>query len=117
MDLDERYQSALDYIYSFVDYSLTKQLTYSPEKFNLDRMVLILDKLNNPHNTFPSIHITGTKGKGSVSAYLASILRESGYRVGLFTSPHLIDYTERIQINGKPITHEEFVENLESLNL
>ncbi len=115
MDLDARYQSALDYLYSFVDFSLTKQLTYSPEKFNLDRMVQILALLGDPHLDYPTIHVTGTKGKGSVCAMLASILREADYHVGLFTSPHLIEYTERIQINGVPITHEEFVESLEQL--
>jgi len=115
MDLETRYQAALDYLYSFVDYSLTRQLTYSPEKFNLDRMYRILELMGNPHKKYPSIHITGTKGKGSVCAFTASILKEAGYRVGLFTSPHLIDYTERIQINGEPISHAEFADQLDLL--
>lgn len=114
-DIEKRYQAALDYIYSFVDYSLTKQLTYSPEKFNLDRMVKLLDLLDNPHRKYPVIHITGTKGKGSVSAFLSSILFQAGYRVGLYTSPHLLEYTERIQIDGKPIEKEEFLTILEEI--
>jgi dihydrofolate synthase/folylpolyglutamate synthase len=115
MDLDTRYQAALDYLYSFVDYSLTRQLTYSPEKFNLNRMFRVLELLGNPHKRYPCVHITGTKGKGSVCAFTASILKEAGYKVGLFTSPHLIEYTERIQINGVPVSREAFVEQLEQV--
>ncbi len=114
-NIEKKYQEALDYIYSFVDYSLTKQLTYSPEKFNLDRMIQLLDLIDNPHKKYPVIHITGTKGKGSVSAFLASILFQAGYKVGLYTSPHLIDYTERIQVNGKPIEKFEFLTVLDEL--
>ncbi len=114
-NIDNKYQEALDYIYSFVDYSLTKQLTYSPEKFNLDRMFRLLELLDNPHKKYPVIHITGTKGKGSVSAFLASILYQAGYKVGLYTSPHLIDYTERIQVGGKPIDKISFLSILDEI--
>jgi len=113
--IEKRYQDALDYLYSFVDYSLTRQLTYSPEKFNLDRMFQLLALLDNPHKRYPVLHITGTKGKGSVSAFLASILFQAGYKVGLYTSPHLIDYTERIQVNGKPIEKHEFLTILDEI--
>lgn len=69
-----------------------------------------LDKhLNYPHKQFDSIHIAGTNGKGSTSHMLASILQEAGYKVGLYTSPHLKDYRERIRINGKPISEEAVV--------
>lgn len=114
-NIDNKYQEALDYIYSFVDYSLTKQLTYSPEKFNLDRMFRLLELLDHPHKKYPVIHITGTKGKGSVSAFLASILYQAGYKVGLYTSPHLIDYTERIQVDGKPIDKISFLSILDEI--
>ncbi len=115
MDINEQYQRVLDYLFSFVDYSLTRQLTYSPEKFNLGRMVALMDALGNPQQKYPVIHVTGTKGKGSTSAMIASILQQAGYQVGLYTSPHLIDYAERIQVNGKPILHQEMVDLVDEI--
>ncbi len=86
----------------------------SLEKFGinlgLDRIIYLLDKLGNPHQKFKSIHIAGTNGKGSTAAMLASILKEAGYKVGLYTSPHLFDYRERIKINGKDISKKDFQE-------
>ncbi|MEG4504270.1 folylpolyglutamate synthase/dihydrofolate synthase family protein [Microcoleus sp. F6_B4] len=70
----------------------------------LERIHQLLQKLDNPHQQIPIIHIAGTNGKGSVCAYLSSVLTEAGYRVGRYTSPHLIDWTERICINQKPIS-------------
>ncbi|MEG4112961.1 MULTISPECIES: folylpolyglutamate synthase/dihydrofolate synthase family protein [unclassified Microcoleus] len=70
----------------------------------LERIKQLLEKLDNPHQKVPIIHIAGTNGKGSVCAYLSSVLTEAGYRVGRYTSPHLIDWTERICINQKPIS-------------
>jgi len=70
----------------------------------LERIKQLLEKLDNPHQQVPIIHIAGTNGKGSVCAYLSSVLTEAGYRVGRYTSPHLIDWTERICINQKPIS-------------
>ncbi|MEG4444085.1 folylpolyglutamate synthase/dihydrofolate synthase family protein [Microcoleus sp. AT9_B5] len=70
----------------------------------LERIHQLLQKLDNPHKQIPIIHIAGTNGKGSVCAYLSSVLTEAGYRVGRYTSPHLIDWTERICINQKPIS-------------
>jgi dihydrofolate synthase/folylpolyglutamate synthase len=69
----------------------------------------ILDRLDHPERQFPVVHIAGTNGKGSTAAFLASILKEGGYRTGLFTSPHLIRYTERFRINGREITEEALV--------
>ncbi len=84
----------------------------SLEKFGinlgLDRINYLLDRLDNPHLKFKSIHIAGTNGKGSTAVMIASILKEAGYKVGLYTSPHLFDYTERIKINGKDISHKDF---------
>ena len=71
--------------------------------------------IGNPQNDFPSIHIAGTNGKGSVASKIAESLTLAGYRVGLFTSPHLFTYRERIQINGELISEEEVVEGLEKL--
>lgn len=104
------YQDALDYLYSFVDYSLTRNFRFSPERFELGRMVAFLELLGNPHKTYPVIHIAGTKGKGSTSAMTASCLHAGGYHVGLFTSPHLQEFTERIQVNGEMITQPDLVE-------
>ena len=110
MDTDLAYQEALDYLYTFVDYSLTRAFRYSPDKFDLKRMVEFTDFLGRPQEAYPIIHVAGTKGKGSVSALCASALGAAGYRVGLYTSPHLQDFAERIQIDGQPIPHADLVE-------
>jgi len=75
----------------------------SAYKKDLNNIKLLLDYIGNPHKKFKSIHIAGTNGKGSVSNMLSSILQESGYKVGLFTSPHILDFRERIKINGQKI--------------
>lgn len=115
MSTEQQYQKTLDYLFSFVDFSLTKQLVYSPEKFNLERMIRLLELMGNPHLAYPVVHVAGTKGKGSVSAFCSSVLKEAGYKVGLYTSPHLIDYNERIQVNMLPIPHHEMVSLVEQL--
>lgn len=109
MEIDTAYQEALDYLYSFVDYSLTRAFRYSADKFDLDRMRSFMEVLGRPDQRYPIIHIAGTKGKGSIAALCASALQAAGYRTGLYTSPHLQDYRERIQINGVPISHEDFI--------
>ncbi len=76
----------------------------------LDRIIILLELLGNPHRQVPIIHVAGTNGKGSVCAYLASVLQEAGYKVGRYTSPHLINWTERIQINHFPIPETEFID-------
>ena len=73
-------------------------------KANLDNTLLLADYLQHPQHKFKSIHVAGTNGKGSTSHMLASILQEAGYKVGLYTSPHLKDYRERIKINGKEVS-------------
>ncbi|MEG4405659.1 folylpolyglutamate synthase/dihydrofolate synthase family protein [Microcoleus sp. MON2_D5] len=79
----------------------------------LERIHQLLQKLHNPHKQVPIIHVAGTNGKGSVCAYLSSVLTEAGYRVGRYTSPHLIDWIERICINQKPISPTELQQCLE----
>ena len=106
-DIEKEYNLALDYLYSFVDYSLKHSSELAKADFNLDRMFALMEALGNPQAKYPIIHVAGTKGKGSVAALCASGLGAAGYKVGLYTSPHLEDYTERIQINGEPVTHEE----------
>lgn len=83
---------------------------YKPGLENIQKLLAILE---NPHINLPCVHVAGTNGKGSTSHMLASVCMEAGYKTGLFTSPHLLDFRERIKINGKPIpkrTVTEFVE-------
>jgi dihydrofolate synthase / folylpolyglutamate synthase len=115
MDIEIEYNKALDYLYSFVDYSLKHSSELAKAEFNLDRMFALMEELGNPQNTYPIIHVAGTKGKGSVSALCASALQAGGYKVGLYTSPHLLDYCERIQVNSEPISHEQMVELVEEI--
>lgn len=107
---DPAYQETLDYLYRFVDYSLVRNFRFTPEKFDLGRMVTLMEKLGNPHRRYQVIHVAGTKGKGSTSAMTASILRAAGYRVGFYSSPHLHDFTERFELNGQKISQAELVE-------
>jgi dihydrofolate synthase/folylpolyglutamate synthase len=109
-DIEIAYNLSLDYLYSFVDYSLKHSSELAKAEFNLDRMFALMEELGNPHTKYPVIHVAGTKGKGSVSALCASALQAAGYRTGLYTSPHLLDYTERIQVNGEPISHGQLVD-------
>lgn len=78
-------------------------------KFDLRTVEALLERLNHPERTFASIHIAGTNGKGSVAAMLESVFRAAGFRTGLYTSPHLVRFNERIQVNGIPITDEQLV--------
>lgn len=115
MDRETSYNKALDYLYGFVDYSLKHTSELVKAEFNLDRMRNLMALLGNPELNFPSFHIAGTKGKGSTSAFLASALKKAGYRTGLYTSPHLQDFCERIQINGENIPHTDFADLVEEI--
>lgn len=77
-------------------------------KLGLERVLALLELLGNPHNDLKVIHVAGTNGKGSTCVMLASVLAAQGYKVGLYTSPHLVDYTERIKINGEDILRDDF---------
>lgn len=79
-------------------------------KTNLNNTILLDDHLGNPHECFPTIHVAGTNGKGSTCHMLASVLQEAGYKVGLYTSPHLKDFRERIKINGEMCTQKFVVD-------
>ncbi len=100
------YHDALRYLYSLVDYEKRRIENYTPREFKLERVDTFLEKLGNPHHNYPTLHIAGTKGKGSVSAMLAAIARAAGLRTALYISPHLHTYRERIQIDGEPIARE-----------
>ena len=88
----------------------------SAYKEDISNIISICDHLDNPQNKFKSIHVGGTNGKGSTSHMLSSILQESGYKVGLYTSPHLVDFRERIRVNGKMISKES-IEDFMNQNL
>lgn len=96
----------------------TYSYLYSLEKYGillgLENIQILLKLIGNPEKKFKSIHIVGTNGKGSTAAFLNSILTESGYKTGTYTSPHLIDFSERITISGKPISQEN-IKNLASM--
>ena len=77
-------------------------------KVNLDNIELLMDYLEHPEKQFKSVHIAGTNGKGSTSHMLASVMQEAGYKIGLYTSPHLKDFRERIRINGD-LASKQFV--------
>jgi len=106
VDLEKAYQESLDYIHSFVDYSIKRNLRNADRNFKIDRMTRFMHLLKDPQLNYPVIHVAGTKGKGSVSAMCASVLQEAGYKVGLYTSPHMEEFSERIQVNGEHITKE-----------
>ena len=114
-DTETAYNQALDYLYSFVDYSLKHSSELAKAEFNLDRMFALMEELGDPQAKYPVIHVAGTKGKGSVSALCASALQAAGYRTGLYTSPHLLDYVERIQVDGEPISHEQMIDLVEEV--
>ncbi len=114
-NIEIAYQETLDYLYSFIDYSLTRSFRNAPEKFDLGRMYKFMERLGNPQTEYKVFHVAGTKGKGSVSALLAKSLEMSGYTVGFYTSPHLHDYCERIKVNSEPISHADFVQLVEEI--
>ena len=101
------YQSALTWVLSFADYERNPAAKYSSADFNLPRMEALLARLGNPHRASPVIHIAGTKGKGSTAALVASALSKAGYRVGLYTSPHLHTFRERMRIGQRFIGEDE----------
>jgi dihydrofolate synthase/folylpolyglutamate synthase len=101
-----QYQDTLEYLYAQLP--MFTKVGASAYKTDLHNTVSLLALLNNPQHTFKTIHIAGTNGKGSSSHMLAAILQEAGYKTGLYTSPHLLDFRERIRINGQMVP-EDFV--------
>src|SRR3954452_9064690 len=102
------FSKAMRFLATLADYERLRIVRYNSQNFDLERMRLLLKKLGNPHEQFRSVHVAGTKGKGSTCAMIASMLQACGYKVGVYTSPHLVDIRERIQINGEMISHAEF---------
>lgn len=95
------YKDTLDYLYNSAP--LFQQIGAGAYKEGLENTWALDEHFGHPHRSFRSIHIAGTNGKGSCSHTLAAILQEAGYKVGLYTSPHLIDFRERIRVNGQPV--------------
>jgi len=115
--VETSYQEALDYLYSFIDLESKTVDRYHASKMNTERPKHLLGLLGDPHLKYQTIHIAGTKGKGSVAAMCAAVLAAAGLRVGLYTSPHLQDFRERIRIvsSADPeglIGKKEFVDRL-----
>ena len=117
-DVEQAYQEALDFLYGFINLELKTLDRYHASKMDPDRPRRLLRILGDPHCQYPTLHVAGTKGKGSVSAMCASALQAAGLRVGLYTSPHLRDFRERIRAltpadqDGK-ISQAEFVASFE----
>jgi dihydrofolate synthase/folylpolyglutamate synthase len=100
------YQQALDYIHSFDDPYLAAIRDQGKQTWGLERLRVFLHKLGDPHLAYPTIHVAGTKGKGSTAAFITQGLIESGLKTGLYTSPHLQDWRERIQVNRRLIAKQ-----------
>lgn len=94
------YKEAIDYLYNLKIYGMS---------LGLERIEYLLKALGSPHKDLKAIHVAGTNGKGSVSAMLSSILQSAGYKVGLFTSPHLVSFEERIVVNGKQMSKDQVI--------
>ena len=108
------YDGALRRVMGLADF---ERSTHSPghSAFHLERMTLLMEQLDCAHLAVPTVHVAGTKGKGSTSAMIASILTAQGYKVGLYTSPHLHSATERIRVNGQPISQQQFAAVVERI--
>ena len=98
------HESALRYLFSQTDYEQMLRVRYNRDTFSLDRMRNLMKALGDPQKEIRTVHIAGTKGKGSTCTMLARMLQACGHKVGLYTSPHISDVRERIQINGEMIT-------------
>ncbi|OHB56417.1 MAG: hypothetical protein A2173_06025 [Planctomycetes bacterium RBG_13_44_8b] len=106
------YSEAISYLFNKTDYEKQENLRYNVTTFSLDRMKKLLSFVGNPHKKIQSVHIAGTKGKGSTATMLAKMLEANGYTVGLYTSPHLIHLHERIMVNSQMITEQQMTDLL-----
>src|SRR5438034_6955939 len=98
------FEEAIAYWFGRINY---EQRVPKPDDLKLDRMRQLLHRLGDPHRPLRIIHVAGSKGKGSTSAMLAAVLGRAGYRTGLFTSPHLSQVEERVQVDGRLILRDE----------
>lgn len=109
------YREAIDYLHSLTDYEKRRIERYAPDTLDLTRVERLLEALGNPHHAFRSVHVAGTKGKGSTAALIEAALRAAGYRTGLYTSPHLHTFRERIRVGEQLIARQEVVALLDEL--
>ncbi len=106
------YQETLEWMFNKLP--MYQRIGAAAYKADLNNTIQLLDLLDNPHHSFKSVHVAGTNGKGSVSHTLASVFQEAGYKTGLYTSPHLRDFRERIRINGEMIPEENVVQFIDT---
>ena len=105
------YQNTIEYLYGRLP--VFQRIGKAAYKSDLKNTHLLDQYFGHPHKNYKTIHIAGTNGKGSVSHMLASVLQEAGYKTGLYTSPHLIDFRERIRINGEMVSKEYVIDFIE----
>jgi len=101
------YQKAIEYLFERTDYEKQERLRYNVTTFNLKRMQKLLSLVGNPHTKIHTVHIGGTKGKGSTATMLAKMLEANGYKVGLYTSPHIVHLHERIMVDSVMISESQ----------
>ena len=106
------YQECVEYLFNSTP--VFEHVGASAYKAGLENTLALDEHFGHPHRAYRTIHVAGTNGKGSCSHTLASILQQAGYRVGLYTSPHLVDFRERIRVNGKPISEQRVIDFVES---
>jgi dihydrofolate synthase/folylpolyglutamate synthase len=104
------YQESLEYLLRFADY---ERLPRSGIVWDLRRIERLLKRLGDPQHAARAVHVAGTKGKGSTAAMIEAILRQAGYRTGLYTSPHLLSFTERVKVDGRPIAEADWARLVE----
>jgi len=109
------YSDTLEYLFSRLP--MFQRIGPAAYKDNLDNTILLDDLYGNPHRKFKSIHVAGTNGKGSVAHMLAAVFQAAGYKTGLYTSPHLKDFRERIRINGEMISEEDVYDWVENYKI
>jgi dihydrofolate synthase/folylpolyglutamate synthase len=109
------YSKALDFLNTHTDYERMRIVRYNTTTFNLDRMRTLLKHLGNPHLRLKTAHVAGTKGKGSTCHMLAAMCQAGGLKTGLYTSPHLVDIRERVQINGEMISPQALVDQVRKI--
>ena len=109
------YREALRKIFERANWERGDQLPYGDRVWRLDRVLELLSQFGDPHRKYRSVHIAGTKGKGSTTAMIDAILRAAGYRTGMYTSPHLHTFRERIRLDGEPIPEEQVTRLVEGM--
>lgn len=110
------YHEAMDFLFQAVNYEKLTRYKYDLPTFDLDRVRRLFAAFGRPHDAFRCVHVAGTKGKGSTSTMVAAILQAAGHRVGLFTSPHLVDLEERIVVDGQKISKADTVRLLSEVS-